>query len=75
LSQEENADDDRRDCQRSADAEIAPEVDLDAFGRGAEGSSKLDLRDEDAGGLRFDLAEIHLVAQGVSIRYSAEMKG
>ena len=28
----------------------------------AEGSSKLDLRDEDAGGLQFDLAEIHLVA-------------
>jgi hypothetical protein len=28
----------------------------------AERSSKLDLRDEDAGGLRFDFAEIHLVA-------------
>jgi hypothetical protein len=41
LSQEESADDDRRDCQRSADPEIAPEVDLDVFGRGALGHDQI----------------------------------
>ena len=46
LSQEENAADDRRDCQRSADAEIAPEVDLDAFGRGALGHDQVGHRPE-----------------------------
>ena len=46
LSQEKNAADDRRDRQRSTDAEIAPEVDLDAFRRGALGHDQIGHRPE-----------------------------
>ena len=62
-------------CMSSPEGAIDEEAGSDRDPIRADGSLKLDLRDEDAGGLRFDLAEIHLVAPEIQFDYSAEMKG